>query len=347
MPSPNEPPVLPDDDPLWNHIFVKQNQAQGGVPLDQDPVWGDVMSGHFHLDENEQVKFYPQDSRSFTPSMYVYPCGDDTGFSFQNARHAIADQLREAPRIQRGTWQTMDVSGSDLHITRELMNYALVYHVPPTREELVFDVQPDMPWADEHFAERVSRKPLNPPPSHVNWPYHGSDKERHLDDNEIFSHTYPERFWPKRANPSGAMHFENGRRAEVNTGIRFAYGDLDGVVNQLVANPLTRQAYLPVWFPEDTGATDRRVPCTLGYHFMADDNLRLHCWYSLRACDFVRHFHNDVYFAARLLQWVCEEVQLVCGYQDNDLPTFGFTPGNLNMTISSLHAFEGDMEKLP
>jgi hypothetical protein len=297
-------------------------------------------TGHFHRAPEgnyENIKFYPQARVPHTPSMYVYPCGDDTGFSFQMAREAIADQLRNAPRIQRGTWQTIDVSGSDLHITRELMNYALVYHVPPTREELVFDVQPDMPWADEHFAERVSGLPLNPPPSHVNWPHHGSDKARHLDDNEIFSHTYPERFWPKRAGQPWVQYREDYKP---NRGVRFEYGDLADVIGQFVANPYTRQAYLPVWFPEDTGATDRRVPCTLGYHFMCDADMRLHMWYYLRACDFVRHFHNDVYFAARLLQWVSEGVRI-------QRPEIEFTPGRLNMTISSLHAFEGDMGRLP
>lgn len=313
------------------------------------------VKGHYHRDpdSDDEIRFYSEGDYSNVKIqaqkavMHVYGCGDGTPYTFQMARHSIADQLRNATRIQRGTWQTLDVSGSDLHITRELMNYALFYTVPATREELVFDVQPDLPWADEHFAERVGGEPLNPPPSHVNWPYHGSDKERHLDNNEIFSHTYPERFWPKRANPSGIMQFPNGRKAEINTGIRFAYGDLDDVVNQLVKNPYTRQAYLPVWFPEDTGATAYRVPCTLGYHFMADSNLRLHMWYYLRACDFVRHFHNDVYFAARLLQWVCKRAAHQSAYDTSTDTVAGFTPGNLNMTISSLHAFEGDMGRLP
>lgn len=303
--------------------------SDGGVPLDQDPVWGDTMG------DAARMTFYPTASENVVTSLYAYVAGGDTGYTFQSLRDAIGEQLDRAPRIQRGTWQTIDVSGSDLHITRELMNYAIVYHVPETALELTVDVKPDMPWAQAHFNERVGREPVNPPPSHVDWPYHGSDKERHL-DGQVFSHTYPERFWPKYAGEG----FDEWRRSS-NRGVRFSYGDLDMVVGQLIDNPYTRQAVLPVWFPEDTGATDRRVPCTLAYHFMADENLRLHMWYYLRACDYTRHFHNDVWFAARLLQWVCSEVSRRSS-EDGPVIT-DFTPGRLNMTISSLHAFEGDL----
>ncbi len=277
---------------------------------------------------------------SRSTALYVHGAGDDTPHTFQQLRRALSAQLKRAPSLNRGTWQTMDVSGSDAHATRELLNYVLFYSVPDSIAQLIEEVQPDMPWAEHHFLERVSRVPVNPPPSHVDWPWHGSDKARHLEDGVQFSHTYPERFWPRYANWSEPI-CNDETCCPPNRGIRFEYGNLDGVVHQLIANPLTRQAVLPVWFPEDTGAIDRRVPCTLTYHFMADADMRLHMWYSLRACDFVRHFHNDVYFAARLLQWVIDEVD-----SHSELVT-RFEPGNLNMTISNLHVFEGDLEKMP
>lgn len=279
----------------------------------------------------------PSGSRDVRASLYVYGAGGDSPYDFQTLRKALSAQLKSAPRIHRGTWQTLDVSGSDLHITRELINYSLFYTVPESIVDLMDDVQPDLPWAEEHFLERVGHEPLNPPPSHVNWPHHGSDKARHLEDGVKFSHTYPERFWPRYAGDNDERSSILFPRAATR-GIRFDYGDLAGVVEQLVANPLTRQAVLPVWFPEDTGATDRRVPCTIAYHFMADENHRLHTWYYLRACDFVRHFHNDVYFAGRLMQWMIDE----CHGRG-----VVFKPGNLNLTISSLHAFEGDLGKMP
>jgi thymidylate synthase len=179
---------------------------------------------------------------------------------------------------------------------------------------------------------------LNPAPSYLRWPHHGGSSARHINEvQQRFSHTYPERFWPKGAGYAAVT-------GQANRGIWYEYGDLDGVVKQLVENPFTRQAVLPVWFPEDTGATDRRVPCSLFYHFMCDEDMRLSVWYSLRACDFVRHWHNDVYFAARLLQWIVGEV--LAETDDRAGPAIYFTPGELNMTISSLHAFLGDEEKL-
>lgn len=319
MPSPSEREKMDQVNQALRENFTEEELNGIFIRRDNTPITFETLT------------LTPQTLRK---ALYVYGAGDDTPYSFQALRSAISDQLRNAPRIQRGTWQTMDVSGSDAHITRELINYTLFYSVPESIAELIDQVQPDMPWAEEHFLERVGRDPVNPPPSHVDWPHHGSNVRAHLESNggEQFSHTYPERFWPKRV---GMLAHHTGR---VNAGVRFEYGDLDGVVNQLVTNPYTRQAVLPVWFPEDTGATDRRVPCSLTYHFMADEDMRLHVWYSLRACDFVRHFHNDVYFAARLLQWVIDEC---------DTAGVEFKAGNLNMTISSLHAFEGDLEKMP
>jgi thymidylate synthase len=78
------------------------------------------------------------------------------------------------------------------------------------------------------------------------------------------------------------------------------------VIDLLRDRPTTRQAFIPIWFPEDTGAHHgERVPCTLGYHLMARDG-RLKIVYYMRSCDFLRHFRDDVYMAGRLCQWVCE-----------------------------------------
>jgi hypothetical protein len=252
-------------------------------------------------------------------------------------RQGLAQRLLESKPIHRGKWQTLDVSTSDLHATRELRNVSLFYTVPGLHYILAEEVKPDLPWAEEHHAERVGGEPLNPAPSYLRWPHHTGASDRHIDGSTRFSHTYPERFWPRVAGYAGIQH-------AVNRGIWYEYGDLAGVVEQLIANPLTRQAVLPVWFPEDTGAVDRRVPCSLSYHFMADDDGRLSVWYALRACDFVRHFHNDVYFACRLLQWVIGEVWTRTSSDHTSVVTF--MPGELNMTISSLHSFMGDEEKL-
>lgn len=231
--------------------------------------------------------------------------------------------------VEVGEWQSQDVRDKPHMISRELRHVTFKLDIPSTMEDLQLDVQPNLPWAEDHFQERVSGFPLNPPPSEAWWPYRVRGNEDHK-YGEKFSHTYPERIWPKRASdlPLGAR---------INAGIRYQYGDLNDVVEQLTFSPLTRQAYLPIWFPEDTGAVGgHRVPCTLGYHFLLR-NRRADVVYYIRSCDLLRHFTDDVYMACRLLQW------MVGMLQGNGIDV---APGSLIMHISSLHLFRGDYARM-
>lgn len=188
-------------------------------------------------------------------------------------------------------------------------------------------IRPNLPWANDHFEERVSGKPLNPGETFRSWPYYAAkpENDRFREDSK-FSHTYMERFWPKHAGRS-VMH-----------GIRGPYGDLQDVANLLIREPDTRQAFLPVWFPEDTGnITGVRVPCTIGYHFILR-NERLHCVYYIRSCDALRHFRDDVYLAWKLSQWIITRLLL------NDPERYmKYKLGELNMHITSFHCFKGDL----
>lgn len=254
----------------------------------------------------------------------------------------LVSDLLETEPFHTGEWQAMDTSKSALHKTHELEDVSLVWDRVPT---VIDDIFPaiDYDWADDHFLERVSGQPLNPPPSHTRWPYAVRDNGDHTNGTQ-FDHTYPERFWPVHAG----MAIPPGHVGELpadyfNHGIRFPYGDLMDVAGLLATKPLTRQAYLPVWFPEDTGATEgQRVPCTLGYHFMQRGG-RLSCRYYLRSCDVYRHLSNDVYFAARLMDWICDKVYELT--EQTEAPIY-LRPGSLVVHISSLHAFVGDTAKI-
>jgi hypothetical protein len=59
--------------------------------------------------------------------------------------------------------------------------------------------------------------------------------------------------------------------------------------------------------------------------------------YYIRSCDVLRHLPDDVYMAARLLQWLCNQLST-----DEQR----VHPDRLLMHISSLHAFEGDRDIL-
>jgi hypothetical protein len=199
---------------------------------------------------------------------------------------------------------------------------------------------PDLPWAADHFAERVSGVPYNPPPSAARWPHAVRGNADHTTATK-YDHTYPERFWPTHAGHDHVATIGLRNIGEIcggTPGVRFHYGDL------------------PVWFPEDTGAERDgkaiRVPCTLGYHFMIRDG-ELSCRYYLRSCDVYRHLNNDVYMASRLMAWVADAVNHYTALEyDNDpghlcppMPP-DVTVGRLIVHVASLHLFVADVHKL-
>lgn len=220
--------------------------------------------------------------------------------------------LAHAVPIQRGMWQGTDAP-SPAH---ELRNVVLEFPVPDSICQWQEMCEPDLPWSEEHFQERISGHPLNPTPSYVRWPWHtGEQAEKFIREGGRFDHTYPERYWPH--DPVADQ----------------LAGDLEDVVRLLKRDPWTRQAYLPVWFPEDTGSTrHQRVPCTLGYHFIRNGPT-LDCNYFIRSCDLTRHYKNDIYLTGRLLQWMVDKVQAKDGYP---------YPGTLTMFVSNLHLFTQD-----
>lgn len=268
-----------------------------------------------------------------------------------------------------GDWQALDVTDAPQGRTVEMQNVIFLYDVPKS-QTFLRPLGANQPWAEDHFQERVGGEPLNPGEQYKNWPYYkgnvdkhrkcgdcGQAYDRHLPGGDLhnectfksseakFSHTYMERFWPRQVGPSLAAwrQVNDGN----NYGIRYRYGDLNDLVGLLARSPNTRQAYLPVWFPEDTGAVHgERVPCTLGYHFLLREN-RLHITYFIRSCDYLRHFRDDVYLAARLCQWVLDrlrsgEILQSEGSNEND-DWNSVVPGTLTMHICSFHVFEGDL----
>jgi thymidylate synthase len=249
--------------------------------------------------------------------------------------------------VDTGHWQAM----KDVPMTKtiELRAVNLTYEIPETAEELADEVRPSEPWAELQFQERVAGEPLNPGETFKQWPWYRGNVETHKEQGQ-FSHTYMERYWPRYIQPSDASYTGPDRQ-----GIRYRYGDLNDLVTLLAREPYTRQAYLPVWFPEDTGAHHgERVPCSLGYHFMLREG-KLHCAYFIRSCDFLRHFRDDVYMTARLVQWVLDKLRdtevIIMNDQSNEVPEpkrewKQVEPGELTMFMHSLHVFEGDLPKM-
>lgn len=226
-----------------------------------------------------------------------------------------AEKLKtEGSLVKPNKWQAIDAPLG----MWEILNHSFTCKIANDLTVLQEQIKPDLPWADVHFMERTSGYPLNPPPSYMIWPYYKQDENWRRVGNK-FSHSYPERMFPP-----------------YTTGIRYDYGNLNDVVDMLVKDPYTRQAFLPIWFPEDTGATHgERVPCTIGYWFIHRDN-QLSMVYPIRSCDFRRHFKNDIYLASRLLLWVLDQLKEKDSYWES------VEPGTLTMQIWNLHVFEGE-----
>lgn len=210
----------------------------------------------------------------------------------------------------------------------EALDYDFKTPMPKQLAEAREHLQPNLPWADLHFKERIGGEPLNPPPSHKQWPFANKDNKEFTQGGK-FSHTYPERFWPKHARASNDSTGEE----KVNKGIRFVYGDFLDVLYKLNNDPTTRQAFLPIWFPEDTGKRDNiRVPCSIGYHFLIRKG-RLDITYWMRSLDMIRHFQDDIYLCWRLAEFTSNYLgNLELGY--------------MKFHAVSCHIFDGEQKLL-
>lgn len=212
-------------------------------------------------------------------------------------------------------WQGIKID----HSLKEIFNQYIKMQIPETTEGLAEQTRADLPWAEDHFQERVCGLPLNPGNQYINWPYYkgmnNDDIFRKEGIGMQFSHSYMERFWPK-----GLM-----------TGIRYQIGDFDDFIEKFKSAPHGRQHYFSIWHPEDQSPGDRRLPCTLGYYFQII-NGKLFCTYHIRSCDIYRHFHNDIYMAGRLMHVVRDRIQSAVKVE----------MGELHMWIGSLHCFDGE-----
>jgi thymidylate synthase len=229
-------------------------------------------------------------------------------------------------------------------VTKEIINLQWSAKMPEAKEEAAELIMPNLPWAEDHFQERIAGMPTNPGEQYRNWPWwrgqdevsmservgtHSTERDEEGTPTRQFTHTYQERFWPKYAGLAEDM--------DQHVGIRYPYGDLNDLIGHLSENPLSRQGTFPIFFPEDTGAVHGgRIPCTLHYHFLMRKN-KLHLWYPIRSCDAIRHFRDDVYMAVRLTHYVLDRL-----YEVSDLwrPV---EPGYLNFTAYSFHMHKGDM----
>jgi hypothetical protein len=271
--------------------------------------------------------------------------------NFTTARKMLISSFRRAPQVHPQRWQGVDVSKRPEAKMIELLHESFRVPLRSTDlDEYRADIKPNLPWADKHFDERVCGYPINPGVEWANWPW-GQSAADHLEAGQ-FNHNYMERYWPKHAGlvdepTKGVADWVHAEKVDPTTGcetdaphrgIRYEYGDLNDLVDHLAQEPDTRQAYLPIFFPEDTGTMNpTRKPCTLGYHFILRHGY-FHVTYYMRSCDFYRHWADDCYLTIRLHLWILDQLR------KRDPDTWGDVKlGFFVMHITSLHMFTNDM----
>jgi len=271
-------------------------------------------------------------------------------YSFPVIRDKLDQEFSVTKPFHRGNWQGLDVQAKPEMAVHELLHVSIDLDLRghESYEWHRSVIKPNLPWADDHFEERVCGWPINPGIEWANWPW-GNSADKFREERGLFNHNYMERYWPRYAGrvdmPTKTaedwhdymqISSDNGRRIEQRHGIRGRYGDLNDVVAKLVHTPTTRQAILPVYFPEDTALLEGRQPCSMYYHFLVDRYKRMDVVYPMRSCDYVRHFADDVYMTVRLLLWVLERAR-----KGNDYFA-DVKPGKLVMHIANLHMFKND-----
>lgn len=261
----------------------------------------------------------------------------------------------EASPVHTERWQSMDIKKMPearmmevLHTSLSVTKLSSYYSRGVLVEDKIKnEINYNSPWAERHFEERVCGRPINPGVEWSNWPW-GNKATESLDSNGMFNHNYMERYWPA----DGVFDYptktvEDIKLGELDgvrpRGLRHEYGDLEDLCELLSGEPGTRQAYLPIWFPEDTGTIHSgRKPCTLGYHFILRDG-KLDVTYYIRSCDFYRHLRDDIYLTLRLADYVMNRAKEL----SPNCPMWNYAElGSFNMHIVSLHMFINDFNFL-
>jgi len=275
--------------------------------------------------------------------------------SFDTVYRELCEDIHNAPLVHSKRWQGVSIANNPLMASKEMTHVSFMVDLPT--EELQHyrdDTGAEFPWSDDHFEERVSGYPMNPGTEWRNWSQaklSRSGVEGFLDNRGKFNHNYMERYWPRFAGQVEAptedaqewrRRFSDQNRGSPptpNRGIMYDYGQLIDVADQLADDPYTRQAYFPIWFPEDTGGGDKRAPCTIGYHFLMREE-RLDINYHIRSCDLYKHFRNDLYLTLRLHLWMLERVR------SRNPDWAAVRPGKFIMQIGSMHLFRPDWDKV-
>src|SRR5438045_2232613 len=93
--------------------------------------------------------------------------------------------LRKGILVNVPTWQALDVVDKPQSRTHELCDLSLWIEIPEESLLLQALVKPNMPWAENHFQERVCGEPLNPGETYKEWPWYRGNVETHKEQGQF------------------------------------------------------------------------------------------------------------------------------------------------------------------
>ncbi len=220
---------------------------------------------------------------------------------YSNTNEAITDIGRELKKCSTTVW-TQTMQNKDIHDdpnfeTKEIQAFEFCV-LNTDDKDLMPNVTSD--WVMKEFKERISPWPVNP-----GYAYKMREKvwNQFLVEGK-FDYTYNER----------------------------VHHNVHKIIQELKRHPETRQAILPIYWPEDVDKMGKsRVPCSIFYQFMKRDG-KLDIIYVMRSSDFSTHFCNDLWLADEMRRYIANAVNLPIG--------------KLIMFVSSLHIYKKDWEQL-
>ena len=240
------------------------------------------------------------------------------------AKGEIARDLKEMG-IKVDNTMMQDKVGS--FPTMELINYGYTVTQPDQSH-----LNPVQPWSDAEWRDRVQAIMGRPSPLGTSWMKRADE---HMDWGQFVE-------FDGKPMPSGVsledmrgscnpLVRDDPMRLAYSYGERFALNDqVMRVIRELRRNPQSRQLYVAMWDPQQDSERlgKRRVPCSIGWQFMMR-NGKLHITYTMRSCDFVTHWQNDVWLSLQLLDFVCLKT--------------GHNSGQFSQFINSFHVYESDV----
>src|SRR5690606_10256655 len=96
--------------------------------------------------------------------------------------------LHNSHKVHTEKWQGWDISKKPEMESHELLNVTFTIDLKGIEELQHWreDIQPNLPWADDHFLERVCGEPINPGVEWANWPW-GESARRFIEGGGQFN----------------------------------------------------------------------------------------------------------------------------------------------------------------